>query len=95
MGFLFDKSQRDMFADFYNICQKYWNIPDTQEEIDKYWDNLMIEVELFNMKHKEIRLEWYMMEAFLTTQEMKEMEKRSNERNNISGSNDISVSSSA
>ena len=70
-------------------------VPGTQEEIDKYWDNLMIEVELFNMKHKEIRLEWYMMEAFLTTQEMKEMEKRSNERNNISGSNDISVSSSA
>lgn len=92
MGFLFNEKERNMFADYYKLCQAHYVIG---TDLDKYWDELWFEAKKFNEKYKDIGLAWYIMSAFLTSQEMKEMEKRSNERNNISGSNDLSVSSSA
>lgn len=83
MGYLFDKRERAMFADYYKICQTYYVIG---TELDKYWDELWLEAKKFNEKYKDIGLAWYMMSAFLTSQEMKQMEMNNDQRNNTGGS---------
>ena len=82
MGFLFNKKERKMFADYYDLCQSYYVIA---EDKDKYWDELWLEAKKFNEKYKDIGLAWYMMSAFLTSQEMKEMEMN-HERNSVGSS---------
>lgn len=73
MGYLFNKKERQMFADYYGICQKYWTIPN---DTKAYWDELFQEAEKFNEKYKDIPLAWYLISDFMTAQEMKEWNER-------------------
>ena len=82
MGFLFGTKERKMFADYYDLCQTYFVIG---ADKDKYWDELWFEAKKFNEKYKDIGLAWYIMSAFLTSQEMKEMEMN-HERNSVGSS---------
>lgn len=36
-----------MFMDFWNLCQEYWEIEDT----DEYWENLVKNADIFYRKH--------------------------------------------
>lgn len=91
MGFLFGTKERKMFADYYDLCQTYFVIG---ADKDKYWDELWLEAKKFNEKYKDIGLAWYIMSAFLTSQEMKEMEMN-HERNTVGGSTDVNQRSTA
>ena len=48
----FDKGskEREMFVDFWDLCQKFW-IP---EDTDIYWKELIAEVDAFSAKYADI-----------------------------------------
>lgn len=54
-----------MFAEYWKICQKYWEVEDT----DEYWENLVQEAEQFFKKYKDIKLSKALIMGFLDTQE--------------------------
>ena len=54
-----------LFMDFWNLCQKYWKIENT----DKYWEDLISDANLFCEKYNSIPLARKIVVAFLDTQE--------------------------
>lgn len=65
----FDKGSKEwqMFVDFWNICQKYWEV----EINDNYWQDLIDESEEFADKYKDIELSRKLVLSFIETQELK------------------------
>lgn len=39
--------EREMFADFYRLCEKYWDVEDN----DEYWRKVTNDVESFSKKY--------------------------------------------
>lgn len=56
-----------MFMDFWNLCQKYWQV----EETDEYWDNIIADASEFSEKYKSIPLAIKISVAFLESQNQK------------------------
>ena len=54
-----------MFAEYWKICQKYWEVEDT----DEYWESLVQEAEQFFKKYKDVKLSKALIMGFLDTQE--------------------------
>lgn len=55
-----------MFTDFWQLCQKYWEV----ELTDEYWERLIRkDATDFERKYKSIPLARNMIKAFLDTQE--------------------------
>jgi sulfur relay (sulfurtransferase) DsrC/TusE family protein len=54
-----------MFTDFWQLCQKHWEV----ELTDEYWEKLIDDANTFYEKYKEIPLARRMINAFLNTQE--------------------------
>lgn len=55
-----------MFTDFWQLCQKHWEV----ELTDKYWQDLIRkDATDFEIKYKSIPLARNMIKAFLDTQE--------------------------
>ena len=48
---MFDKKskERQMFADFYKLCEKFWKVP---EKDDGYYDALLEEAKQFQQKYE-------------------------------------------
>lgn len=65
----FEKGSEEwlMFQDYWKLCQKYWDV----ENSDEYWDELIKESEEFLKKYESIPLARKMSMAFLDTQEEK------------------------
>lgn len=65
----FNKGSKEwqMFVDFWNMCQKYWEIEDN----DNYWQGLVDDAECFTEKYKEIDLSVKLAMAFIETCEAK------------------------
>lgn len=65
----FDKGSKEwqMFVDFWNICQKYWEV----ESNDTYWQDLIDESEEFADKYKDIELSRKLVLSFIESQELK------------------------
>lgn len=51
-----------MFADYWNMCQKYWNIKDTD---DKEWEQLVYDMQVFCETYTEISLARKLASALL------------------------------
>ena len=49
-GFEKGSKEREMFVDFWDLCQKYWQ----PEKADLYWKELIAEVDAFCLKYQEI-----------------------------------------
>lgn len=47
-----DSTEFHMFADYWNICQKYWNV----EKDEKYWEDLVFDIEEFHKKYTDVPL---------------------------------------
>lgn len=45
-----DTKEREMFVEFWEICQKYW-IP---EQSDKYWESVINATDALNEKYKDV-----------------------------------------
>jgi hypothetical protein len=60
-----------MFMDFWNLCQKHWQV----ENKDKYWEQLTNDANEFYEKYKEITLCRKLTMAFVDTQEVVYKEK--------------------
>lgn len=62
-----------MFVDYWNLCQKHWNV----EYTDEYWENLIEDANKFCEKYKDYKFARQVALAFLNTQEIifKEMKK--------------------
>lgn len=56
-----------MFMDFWNLCQKHWQV----EETDEYWDNIIADASEFSEKYKSIPLAIKISVAFLESQNQK------------------------
>lgn len=65
----FQKGQEEwlMFMDYWNLCQKYWNV----EKEDKYWETFMKDMDMFYNKYRHIELSKHIALAFINTQEEK------------------------
>lgn len=65
----FEKGSEEwlMFQDYWKLCQKYWDV----ENSDEYWDELIKESEEFLKKYESIPLARKISMAFLDTQEEK------------------------
>ena len=66
-----------MFVEYWEICQDFWQVDDTEE----YWDGLMKKVNAFYEKYKGIHLAEKMAMALIESQEIKAREIR--EKNNL------------
>ena len=65
-----------MFTDFWQLCQKHWEV----ELTDEYWEQLIRkDATDFEIKYKSIPLARNMIKAFLDTQE-EEYNKKLEER---------------
>lgn len=64
-----DSKERQILADFYNLCQNFWLVEDN----DKYWDNMINAVDDFCKKHDNNR---FAMKLGLALIEFKEEELR-------------------
>ena len=51
MGYKFSETERSFFAEFYKLCEKYWNITDT----DEYWNGMIRDTEDLNKRYKELQ----------------------------------------
>ena len=56
-----------MFTDFWNLCQKYWIVENT----DEYWDSLVNNAREFYEKYKNIHLSENLAIALLNSQDEK------------------------
>lgn len=56
-----------MFTDFWNLCQKYWLVENT----DEYWDSLVNSAREFYEKYKNIHLSENLAIALLNSQDEK------------------------
>lgn len=52
MGFQNDGWERQMFADFYHLSEKFWKT----DPSDKYWSTLIDDMEKFAAKYREVSL---------------------------------------
>lgn len=52
MGFAKDSRERQMFAEFYTLNEKYWNCTEEQFRDDTFWDGLVEETMAFTQKYK-------------------------------------------
>lgn len=65
----FEKGSEEwmMFLDFWNLCQKYWIVENT----DEYWDSLVNSAREFYEKYKNIHLSENLAIALLNSQDEK------------------------
>lgn len=56
-----------MFMDFWNLCQKHWQV----EETEKYWNSILADASAFSEKYKSIPLAIKISVAFLESQNIK------------------------
>lgn len=65
----FEKGSEEwmMFLDFWNLCQKYWLVENT----DEYWDSLVNSTREFYEKYKNIHLSENLAIALLNSQDEK------------------------
>lgn len=42
-----DSTEFQMFADYWNLCQKYWEV----ETDEKYWEELVLDIDDFHRKY--------------------------------------------
>lgn len=70
MNYVFSKNskERQMFVDFWNLCQKHW-VP---ENNDKYWDEVVKDVYDFVEKHGAVEMSSHLGVALVNTLEEKE-----------------------
>lgn len=54
-----------MFTDFWQLCQKYWEV----ELTDKYWEDLIADANVIYDKYKMIPLARRMIDVFLDLKE--------------------------
>lgn len=54
-----------LFMDYWNLCQKYWQTEDT----DEYWDELIHEMTLFAEKYDKCAFAVNLALAFIETQD--------------------------
>lgn len=54
-----------MFVDYWNLCQKYWQI----ESNDDYWQELIYAIDDFIKKYKDIPFAYRLAMAFADTKE--------------------------
>lgn len=64
-----------MFTDFWQLCQKHWEV----ELTDKYWDDLISDANDIYAKYSKIPLARRMINAFLNVKE-EEYRKKLEER---------------
>lgn len=60
-----------MFTDFWQLCQKYWEV----ENADEYWERLIADTNSFCEKYKEIPLARNLGYSVIQTQEKKYKER--------------------
>lgn len=70
-----DSVEFKMFSEYWIICQKYWEVEDT----DEYWESLIKEAEQFFKKYKDVKLSKALIMGFLDTQEKIYKELKSKE----------------
>lgn len=63
-----------MFTDFWQLCQKYWEI---ETDNDKYWEDLVEEVISFPQKHGNDKFAIALALAFVNTQSDKHKQYKS------------------
>lgn len=65
----FEKGSEEwmMFLDFWNLCQKYWIVENT----DEYWDSIVNSTREFYEKYKNIHLSENLAIALLNSQDEK------------------------
>ena len=54
-----------MFMDYWNLCQKHWQVEDS----DSYWEQLVNDTNRFYEKYKSIEFARHVALAFINTQE--------------------------
>ena len=55
-----------MFIDYWNLCQKHWQV----ESTDEYWENLIDDCNEFCEKYKDYKLARKIALAFCNAQEI-------------------------
>ena len=66
-----DSKEFQMFADYWNMCQKYWNI---KVDNDKEWEQLVYDVQVFCENYSQISIARKLASALLD-----DLEKRCKE----------------
>ena len=61
-----------MFVDYWNLCQKHWQV----ESTDEYWENLIDDCNEFCKKYKDYALARQVALAFCNAQEKNLKESR-------------------
>ena len=61
-----------MFIDYWNLCQKHWQV----ESTDEYWENLIDDCNEFCEKYKDYKLAREIAMAFCNAQEKNLKESR-------------------
>ena len=58
-----NSAERQMFVDYWTLCQKYWLPEDTN---DAYWHEVVEEIYKFTGKYREIGLAGKLAQALIT-----------------------------
>ena len=61
-----------MFIDYWNLCQKHWQV----ESTDEYWENLIDDCNEFCEKYKDYKLSREIARGFCNAQEKNLKESR-------------------
>ena len=63
MAFIKNGKEREMFAAYYKLCEKYWNPPTTDDP--KWWDEMWEATDEFRKKYEtEDKFAAYLVMAF-------------------------------
>lgn len=54
MSFAKDSVEREMFGEFYRLCEKYWKPTKEQAKDQQFWDQMIMDVKIFIDTYHEI-----------------------------------------